>query len=156
MISWRFLLILFLAGFLIFQEACKKEQDEELPAISLVSPANCDSTLQGTFINFKATFTDNDELARYAIDIHQNFDHDSYATTDQGCNFGPDQTPFNPFKYGIVDEIPPGLKSYTAELNILVPESTDSGDYFMVVYAQDKRGLQKWYSISLKFYNNDR
>ena len=136
-------------------DSCKKEGDAELPVINLVSPVNCDSIRQGNFISMKAIFTDNEELARYAVDIHHNFDHTSYASSDQGCNFDPDKSPFNPFKYAVVEEIQPGLKLYTANLNILIPESTDRGDYFLVVYAQDKRGLQSWYSISLKFFNND-
>lgn len=103
----------------------------------------------------KATFTDNDELARYAVDIEQNFEHIGYTTSDQGCNFDPDKIPFNPFKYVVVEEISPGLKVFTKELDILVPENTDKGDYPMVVYAQDKRGLQNLYSISLKMVNND-
>lgn len=139
----------------IFIGSCKKNQDEQEPGILMVSPINCDSILQGQFLNLKATFTDNEELAKYAVDIHHNFNHGSYAASDQGCDFGPDKTPFNPFKYAVVEEIPHGLKSYSTDFNILIPEGTDKGDYFLVVYAQDKQGLQSRYSISLKFYNND-
>lgn len=149
-------LILILAiGLLIFG-TCNKDKDTTEPEVLLETPINCDSIRQGDFIHMKATFTDNDELARYAVDIRQNFDHESYGESDQGCNLDPEKTPFNPFKYGVVEEIPDGLKSFTKELNILVPESTDKGDYLMIVYAQDKRGLQRYQSISLKMVNDDR
>lgn len=136
--------------------SCKKDNDSELPVVEINTPNNCDSILQGDFIKLKVSFTDNDELARYAVDIHNNFDHESNAPSDQGCNFDADKTPFNPFKYAVVEEIPAGLNTYTVELNIIVPEATDKGDYLMIIYAQDKTGLQSWYSISLKFYNNER
>lgn len=154
-VIWRYLSIVIFVSGIILLDGCKKEQDEQLPVVTLLAPSNCDSILQGNFINLKATFTDNEELARYAVDIHHNFSHTSYASSDQGCDFDQDKSPFNPFKYGVVEEIPAGLKTYSAELNIMVPESTDKGDYFLVVYAQDKRGLQSWHSISLKFFNND-
>lgn len=136
--------------------SCKKDNDSELPVIELITPNNCDSILQGDFIKLKVSFTDNDELARYAVDIHNNFNHDSYGPSDQGCNYDADKTPFNPYKYAVLEEIPAGLNSYNAEINIIIPEATDTGDYLMVIYAQDKTGLQSRYSISLKFYNNDR
>lgn len=153
----KYLILLIPVLGLIGLNGCKKDDgDTQLPVVEIISPINCDSILQGDFITLKASFTDNDELARFAVDIHNNFNHISYAISDQGCNFDADKTPFNPFKYGIVEEIPPGLKTYTTEFSILVPEGTDKGDYFLVVYAQDMTGLQGWYSISLKFYNNDR
>lgn len=151
------LCILFIIGLCaILLGGCKKEGDTESPKIELVRPANCDSIRQGDFIRFKTIFTDNEELAKYAIEIKNNFTHISNAPTDQGCNFEADKTAFNPFKYAVVEDIQPGLKTYTAEFNIIIPEGTDTGDYLMVVYAQDQKGQQSWYSISLKFFNNDR
>lgn len=153
-IKFTILLIIVVAIFLM--DSCKKDEDTEGPKINLISPANCDSILQGDFIEFKATFTDNQELAKYAIDIHNNFTHISFAPSDQGCDFGPDKSTFNPFKYVVLEDIPPGLNAYTAEFKIIVPEGTDEGDYLLVVYAQDNKGIQSQYSISLKLYNNDR
>lgn len=140
----------------LYWSGCNKENDTENPKINLVSPQNCDSILQGQFIKFEVNFSDNIELAKYAVDIHNNFKHQSYAPTDQGCEFGPDKTEFNPFKYAVFEDITPGLTTYSAAFKIIVPEGTDTGDYFMVVYIQDKKGLQSQHSISLKFYNNDR
>lgn len=150
--------LLIIAGLIsvLLIAACKKEEaDTELPVVTIQSPLNCDSIKQGNFIQLEAALTDNRELHKWAVDIHQNFDHTSYAPTDQGCNFGPDKTPFNPFKYAVVEEIQPGTKDFTLKLSVLVPEGTDDGDYFLVVYAQDTRGLTGWYSISLSIYNDD-
>ena len=65
--------------------SCKKDEDTEAPKINLVSPANCDTIIQGNFISLKAVLSDNRELAQYSIDIVENFDHVSYGSSDQGC-----------------------------------------------------------------------
>ncbi len=81
--------------------SCKKDEDTEAPKINLVSPANCDTIIQGNFISLKAVLSDNRELAQYSIDIVENFDHVSYGSSDQGCPQDPKKDPFNPFIFTI-------------------------------------------------------
>lgn len=139
----------------IFSQCKKEEGDAERPKIELVSPANCDSIWKGEFLHFEANFSDNEELAKYAIDIFENFDHQSYGSSDQGCPQEPEKTPFNPFKYVTVVDIPPGMKEVTEELDIIIPESVDTGDYLFVVHLQDKTGLKSFYTVSLKIISDD-
>lgn len=140
---------------LLVMVQCRKEKDTELPKIELVSPLNCDSVYRGDFIHFEAKFTDNDQLSKYAVDIKNNFDHKSYGPGDQGCDFGPDKTAFNPLVYISVNDIPPGLKEYEVSLDIIVPENSDTGDYLLIVYAEDKTGWQSFYSVSLKIVSDE-
>ena len=139
---------------LVFSQ-CKKESDTEPPKIELISPVNCDSIWRGDFITFEANFSDNEELATYAVNIFENFDHETYGSSDQGCPQEPEKNPFNPFKYVTVQDIPPGQTQFTTGHDIIVPESIDTGDYLFIVYAQDKKGLQSYYSVSLKIVTDD-
>ena len=148
-------IVLLFFGLLLLFVQCKKEGDTEPPRIELISPINCDSLWRGDFLLFEAKFSDNEELARYAIDFFENFDHQSYGTSDQGCTQEPEKSPFNPYKYVSVVEIPSGQKEYTATQNIIIPESVDTGDYLIVVYAQDKTGLQSFYSVSVKIVTDE-
>ena len=147
-------MLLFFGLLLLFVQ-CKKEGDTEPPRIELISPINCDSLWRGDFLLFEAKFSDNEELARYAIDFFENFDHQSYGTSDQGCTQEPEKSPFNPYKYVSVGDIPAGRKEYTATQNIIIPESVDTGDYLIVVYAQDKTGLQSFYPVSVKIVTDE-
>lgn len=139
----------------IFSQCKKEDGDKETPKIELISPVNCDSVWKGEFLHFEAKFTDNEELAKYAIDIVENFDHQSYGSSDQGCEQEPEKTPFNPYKYVSVNDIPPGQKEFTAKQDIIIPESVDTGDYLFIVHLQDKRGLKSFYSVSVKIVSND-
>lgn len=132
----------------------KEEKDDVYPEIEMDCcggfPLNCDTIERGTTFTFVARFTDNEELGAFSLDVHHNFDHHTHSTDPLPCEFGPVKDPLNPFRLIKEYQIPSGLTSHLAEVEISIPADADPGDYHMMVRLTDKTGWQTLKGISFK------
>lgn len=157
--------ILFAITFLsVLLMTCTKDEDidTEKPIIDLsidgAFPMNCDTIYFGETFNFKALFTDNEELGTinsYSIDIHHNFDHHSHSTEVTECNLDPEKTPVNPFLFIESFDIPQGLSEYETNMPIEMPTGNenglfDEGDYHFFISLSDKEGWSTQMGLSIK------
>jgi hypothetical protein len=113
-------------------------------------PTNCTTLYKGESFSFKATFSDNQELGSYNIEIHNNFDHHTHSTDGIECELEPEMKPINPFIYNQDFSIPDGTSIFEAENTISIPDDIDSGDYHFMIRLTDKAGWQQLKSVSLK------
>lgn len=86
--------------------ACSEEdgdgKDLDKPLIESgdsASPLNCQVYRTGEEIPFRYTFTDNDALGSYNIEIHNNFDHHSHSTEAGDCPLDEKKLPVHPWVY---------------------------------------------------------
>lgn len=130
-----FLIASILVG-LIAAVSCKKdEKDTTPPQIMLVEPEDHDvfkiDSLGSVEIHFNATFTDNEELGSYKIDIHsaEGHSHKSMRLT----------TAFDTLITGTLSG-----KQYIVHQHIHIPHFpvADTGHYHVLVFCLDKAGNQ--------------
>lgn len=136
------------------------DPDTERPVIvssADASPQGCQSFVCGASIPFRYTFSDNEELGAFNIEIHNNFDHHSHSTEAAGDDECPDgdeshepQEPVNPWVFNMSRDIPAGQTSYVAEVDIPIPEDVDTGDYHFSVRLTDKAGWQQFRSFAIR------
>ena len=133
---------------------CKKDKiDNTPPEIdeSFISfPLQCDEIKRGETFIFKAKFTDDFELGSFGLDVHNNFDHHNHSTETGVCASDTIKTPVNPYVLLKNYEIPSGLKSYEANINIAIPTDIDKGDYHFMIKVTDKAGWQVLKGLSVK------
>ena len=117
-------------------------------------PINCDDYHRGDTIHFQYIFEDDVELGSFNIEIHNNFDGHSHSTET-----GEEHEHHEHHEHG--DEsgawvfnqdytIPAGKKSYTADLEIDIPEGISEGDYHFMLRVTDKTGWQEIKAVSIK------
>lgn len=136
------------------------DTDTEKPVIvdaADASPQGCQSFRRSSSIAFRYTFTDNEELGAFNIEIHNNFDHHSHSTesadTDEcadGDGHHESQPPVNPWVFNASRDIPAGQTSYAAAMDIPVPADIDTGDYHFAVRLTDKAGWQQFRSFAIR------
>ena len=153
--------------------ACSKEDGEETkdmekPVIvsdDSFNPINCQVYHAGDVIAFRAVFTDNVELGKYTIEIHNNFDHHSHSTeADHGheggseCGDGQEHEHEHegahenesPWVYNQTFDMPTGQKRYEAKVDIPIPANVAEGDYHFMVRLTDKAGWQQLKAVSVR------
>jgi hypothetical protein len=151
-----FVYFLHMLFFLAFFAGCgdDPEKDDQLPVIDMSGnnafPQNCTTVYRGESFTFHAVFTDNAELGSFSIDIHHNFDHHTHSTDITDCELGPVKAPVNPFLLIEEQKITPGSTTYTANIEIDVPDDVDTGDYHFMVKLTDAEGWQALKGISFK------
>jgi len=145
-----FAFLIFLAG------GCSDKNDLQIskPVIQMdgadAFPKNCVTVYRGESFEFKAVFTDEEELGSFNLEIHNNFDHHSHSTDDVECELGEKKAPVKPFIYNKDFTIPTGQISYTASVKVDIPEDIDTGDYHFMVRLTNKAAWQEIKGISLK------
>ncbi len=129
-------------------------RDLEYPVISdagiVANPIDCQVYQRGQAIAFNYIFTDNVELGKFTINVHDNFDHHTHGGSAGDCVFEADKTPVNPWIFEQPYTIPAGSKSYHAQFEIQIPASIDPGDYHFMISLTDKSGWQTIKPISIK------
>jgi len=137
--------------------SCKKDDgtDKEKPAISLGFPKNCDTLYFGETLNFRALFTDNEELGSYSLDIHHNFDHHSHSTEVTECELDSIKDPVSPYLMIQDYSIPAGLKTFEALIPLPIPNADgnslyDEGDYHFFISLTDHEGWTVYKGLSVK------
>ncbi|WP_081912609.1 DUF4625 domain-containing protein [Salegentibacter sp. Hel_I_6] len=113
--------------------------DTEAPEISIMEPHDEEEVAPGGEIHFDAIFTDNVELASYKIEVHNDFDGHTHASSKQA------ESENNPWSYDEVFEIEPGNTSFEAHHHIPVPAEINGaaiseGHYHFGVFVTDAAG----------------
>ncbi|WP_165044536.1 DUF4625 domain-containing protein [Dysgonomonas sp. ZJ709] len=75
----NFLFVLSLFVILGFASCSSDDNDTEKPVISNVEPADGDILVIGEKVHLEMDLSDNEELASYKIDIHNNFDNHEHS-----------------------------------------------------------------------------
>ncbi len=152
----RYVLIIFILLLMAVAWSCSKEDIDDEPPVIIMSEAHhspqpCDTVYVGETFMFRATFTDNEELGAYSIDIHHNFDHHSHSTDYEECELDPPKEPTDDaFLYIETFTIPNGQITYDAEVPVEVPGNADPGDYHLFVALTDKEGWQTIKGFGIK------
>lgn len=118
-------------------------------------PQNCASLKRGERFTFRATFSDNEELGNYNIEVHHNFDHHTHSTDGETCETDEKKTPVNAWVFNRDYAIPAGMKTFEANSEIAVPADVDTGDYHFMVRLTDKAGWQQLIAYSVKIMEQE-
>lgn len=145
-------------SFLILLFSCTSDdsidKDEEKPTISVNYdngfPQGCAQLTKGETYSFRATVTDNKELASYSLDIHHNFDHHTHDDQVTECDLGDIKSPVNPFLFMENYSIEGELTSYEINISLTIPDDIDAGDYHCAYSVTDETGWQSRTSIDIK------
>jgi len=147
------ILLLLLFAFL-FSCTGDNGKDDEMPVIDMTGdtafPQNCATVYRGGNFTFAATFTDNEALGSFSIEIHNNFDHHTHSTDIADCEMEPVKSPVNPLLFIEEFDIPEGQRIYEASVGIAIPADVDTGDYHFMVRVTDAEGWQALKGISFK------
>ncbi len=129
-----------LAGaFITVFTACSDDEgstDLTAPVIEVLDPEWGEAFAAGEHIHFDANLSDNDGLASFQVDIHNNFDGHSHGRS----------TAHDPslvkFSYLESFDVPSGAKNYNAHLHddIEIVENALAGPYHLIVNAIDING----------------
>ncbi len=149
--------ILLIATAFVFAFSSCSDDDRDLdkPAITtdgiVASPADCDSYRLGDTIHFCYRFTDNVELGNFNIEIHSNHDHHTHSTSSVDCPHEDEEEHevVNPWVFNQDYQIPAAKKDYVAELDIVVPQDVDCGDYHFMIRLTDRAGWQELRSVAI-------
>jgi len=129
-------------------------KDMTKPVISdkgiVANPIDCQVYKRGEQIPFYYVFTDDIELGNYNIEIHNNFDHHTHGTSAIDCEMEEERTPVKPWVFNQSYDIPDGLQSYTARIDIDIPDDIDSGDYHFMIRVTDRAGWQELKAMAIK------
>ena len=136
-----------------------RAKDMEKPRIEdgqVPNPIDCQVYARGQVIPLRYTFTDNQELGNFNIEIHNNFDHHSHSTSAAECTLDPKKSPINPWVFNQSHKIPEGAKTFEAKLDITIPKDIDPGDYHFMIRVTDKAGWQQLKAVSIKIKDASR
>ena len=117
------------------------------------NPINCQVYHRGEVIPFRYVFTDNVELGNYNIEIHSNHDHHTHSTEAVECEeheHHEEVTPTNPWIYNQSFSIPAGSQSFSAQVDIPIPQDIDPGDYHFMIRVTDQAGNQEIKSVAIE------
>ena len=114
------------------------------------NPIDCQVYHRGETIPFCYKFTDNDELGKYNIEVHHNFDHHTHSTSATTCSMDDVKEAQNPWVFNQDFNIPDGQKSFSASKKIEIPTNIDTGDYHFMIRLTDKAGWQQIKSVAIK------
>lgn len=112
--------------FILLSIASCKKTDDIKPEMVVESPTNEQKIVSGAEITFKAVFKDNNELAQYKIDIHDNFDGHSHKVANE------------PWAEVIIGELKG--KEEEIERKIAIPIDAAAGEYDFIVKCIDVAG----------------
>lgn len=122
----------------IFVSCNKDNGDTTKPVINLIEPEDGDELLIGGEhgIHFEMEVSDNEALASYKIDIHNNFDHHGHSKADDATVAFTFSRTYNDIA---------GKKNATVHHHdILIPANATPGDYHLVVYCTDAAGNESY------------
>lgn len=128
-----------------------EEKDMTYPEISVDgTPTDGQRYHRGDTICMSCSFSDNLELGKYNIEIHNNFDHHTHSTSSVDVDLDEDKEAVNPWVFNQDYDIPSGLTSYSPSVCIVVPDNIDTGDYHFMIRLTDHVGWQQIKSVSIK------
>jgi hypothetical protein len=127
----------------LFSSCDNDNGDTKKPVINLIEPEEGDSLLIGGDVHFEAEFSDNEMLASYKIEIHNNFDahgHDLRAgNAEETVNFTFVQT------YDLSGKRNADVHHH----DIKIPENATPGNYHLMVYCADAAGNESHIAVNV-------
>ncbi|WP_066219850.1 DUF4625 domain-containing protein [Formosa haliotis] len=130
------------------------DKDEEKPTITINYdggfPQSCEELKRGETYIFKARVTDNQALAAYSLDIHNNFDHHTHDDQGENCALDDKKTPVNPLIFIENYPIADAVTSYEIQITVTIPSDADTGDYHCSYSVTDATGWQSRTSVDIK------
>jgi len=146
------LLILILLGACSSDDSVTK--DEEKPVITINYdggfPKACEQLKRGETYIFKAKATDNQALAAYSLNIHNNFDQHTHDDQEENCVLDDKKDADNPLLVNENYTIEGGPSSYELQIEMFIPTDVDTGDYHCTYSVIDETGWQAQTSIDIK------
>lgn len=140
---------------LIGLTACSSDdKDETRPTITVNYengfPQSCSELKRGETYNFRALVSDNEALASYSIEIHNNFDHHTHDDQEGTCEHEDEKDPVNPLIYMESFSIEGAKTEYEIKIPITIPADADTGDYHCAYSVIDQAGWQTRTSVDIK------
>ena len=152
-----------------------KDIDTEKPQISAsidgASPANAATFYFGESIPVKLLLTDNAELGSFSVNIHNNFDHHSHSTEEEGEEHHDheegeehhhhDGEDGDAFQFTQDYTIPAGSTQFLIDTKIALPVKSDDGDeyeggdYHFMLTVTDKAGFSTFKAFEIKILQNE-
>ena len=152
-----------------------KTIDTEKPQINApidgASPANAATFYFGESIPVKLLLTDNEELGSFSVNIHNNFDHHSHSTEEEGEEHhdhvegeehhhheGEDG---DAFQFTQDYTIPAGSTQFLIDTKIALPVKSDDGDeyeggdYHFMITVTDKAGFSIFKAFEIKILQKE-
>jgi hypothetical protein len=118
-----------------------KDGDTTKPVINLIEPENDDTLQIGGTIHFDAEFSDNEMLASYKVDIHNNFDNHGHATKQTAETVA--------FEY--IKTWPLSKKNEKIHHHeIAIPENATPGEYHLMIYCTDAAGNESYIAVDVE------
>ena len=140
--------------------ACGSTDDDETrdmtpPTISeqsiTANPVDCQEYQPGDVIPFLYVFNDDVELGNFNIEIHNNFDHHTHSGSAVECQMEEKkQAGPKAWIYNQDFSIPTGQRTYTARVDIPIPDDAEAGDYHFMVRLTDRAGWQQLKAVAIK------
>lgn len=140
--------------FVIISISCEEESNDSIkPTIELIFPQSCDTVHTESEFFVQCLLMDNIELGSYSVEFHNNFNQHGHTTESAECELDAEKDPVSPFVYQKSFPIEPGLKEYTTNLGVTIPNNIDPGDYHINISCIDKSGWQTFRIVSIKVLN---
>jgi len=144
-------------GFVLLALSCSSSdsvKDEEKPTITINYdggfPQACEVLQRGETYTFKAQTTDNEALASFSIDIHNNFDHHTHDDQQESCDLDDIKSAVDPLIFIKNYTIENGVTRYEINVSISIPDDIDTGDYHCSYSVTDETGWQSRTSVDIK------
>ena len=159
--------------------SCNKDDndsiDTEKPQINAsidgASPANAATFYFGESIPVKLLLTDNAELGSFSVNIHNNFDHHSHSTEEEGEEHHDheegeehhhhDGEDGDAFQFTQDYTIPAGSTQFLIDTKITLPVKSDDGDeyeggdYHFMITVTDKAGFSTFKAFEIKILQKE-
>jgi hypothetical protein len=115
------------------------EGDTTKPVIELIEPEEAAELRIGSEngIHFEMNLSDNEQLASYKVEIHNNFDNHGHETDFRS---GSETVPFTFEKAWNVS----GRNTHVHHHEINIPENATEGKYHLMVYCTDAAGNESY------------
>ncbi|MCC8087985.1 MAG: DUF4625 domain-containing protein [Rikenellaceae bacterium] len=142
------LITAFLFPFFII--SCDKDGDTTPPNINLISPAEGEFLEIGNEdgIHFEAEFSDDEMLASYKIEIHNNFN-------DHGHEHSKAEESTTPFFYQNSWDISGSRNTTIHHREIIIPENATPGNYHLLLYCTDAAGNESYVARNIILSQNE-
>ena len=151
-----------------------KDIDTEKPQINAsidgASPANATTFYFGESISVKLLLTDNAELGSFSVNIHNNFDHHSHSTEEEGEEHDHEEgeehhhhdgEDGDAFQFTQDYTIPAGSTQFLIDTKITLPVKSDDGDeyeggdYHFMITVTDKAGFSTFKAFEIKILQKE-
>jgi hypothetical protein len=130
--------ILILAAITAIFFSCNENSDTVKPVINLIEPAEGDALQIGSArgVHFEAEFSDNENLASYKVNIHQNLDGHTHTRATSDFEFEKSWTIS-------------GRNVAIHHHEIIIPENATPGNYHLMVYCTDAAGNEAHIALNV-------